>query len=132
MIEITYMAKATHHLVDLDLSSIMDRLADDMEMDSATLTQAEQLYRQYLTLRAMHPGADLVPPKLADAVWHYHMLDSRKYAADCDAMLGGFLHHNPNTPAAVASKNWETTKKLYADTFGVDLDSLGLQAARCE
>src|SRR5262249_39319225 len=30
-----------------------------------------------------------------DRFWHMHILDTRKYAADCDAVFGHFLHHFP-------------------------------------
>ncbi len=30
-----------------------------------------------------------------DEVWHAHILDTRRYAADCDCVFGEFIHHYP-------------------------------------
>ncbi|HSW20197.1 MAG TPA: hypothetical protein VLJ86_23450, partial [Ramlibacter sp.] len=30
-----------------------------------------------------------------DRFWHMHILDTRKYAADCEASFGHFVHHFP-------------------------------------
>jgi hypothetical protein len=35
-----------------------------------------------------------------DEVWHAHILFARKYAADCEALCGCFIHHQPNSEAA--------------------------------
>jgi len=52
-------------------------------------------YKRYLVLHAKYPEATLAPDQDTDRFWHMHILDTRKYAADCDAMFGEFLHHFP-------------------------------------
>jgi len=57
--------------------------------------RAATSYKRYLVLRAKHPTATLVPDKDTDRFWHTHILDTRKYAADCDNIFGEFMHHFP-------------------------------------
>jgi len=54
-----------------------------------------QSYRRYLLLVAKYPEATLAPDQDTDRFWHLHILDTRKYAADCEAVFGEFLHHFP-------------------------------------
>ena len=54
-----------------------------------------QAYKRYLILHAKYPDATLAPDQDTDRFWHMHILDTRKYAADCDAIFGHFLHHFP-------------------------------------
>jgi hypothetical protein len=55
----------------------------------------EQSYKRYLMLQAKYPGLTLAPDQDTDRFWHMHILDTRKYAADCEATFGHFLHHFP-------------------------------------
>ena len=55
----------------------------------------EQEYRRFLCLMTLYPDEDTAPPVDVDTFWHYHILDTMKYAADCEQALGGFLHHYP-------------------------------------
>jgi hypothetical protein len=68
---------------------------DPQAWTAATTQQAESLYRRFLMLHMMFPSEEFVPTKVIDAYWHQHILDTRKYAADCDAVFGTFLHHDP-------------------------------------
>jgi hypothetical protein len=62
-----------------------DEYADRMEV----------AYKRYLILHAKHPQLTLAPEQDIDRFWHMHILDTRKYAADCEATFGHFLHHFP-------------------------------------
>jgi len=55
----------------------------------------EAAYKRYLILHAKYPERTLAPDEDVDRFWHLHILDTRKYAADCDAAFGHFLHHFP-------------------------------------
>ena len=55
----------------------------------------EVAYKHYLMLHARHPDLTLAPEQDVDRFWHMHILDTRKYAADCEATFGYFLHHFP-------------------------------------
>ncbi len=57
--------------------------------------QMEVAYKRYLILHAKHPDMTLAPEQDVDRFWHMHILDTRKYAADCETTFGYFLHHFP-------------------------------------
>jgi hypothetical protein len=52
-------------------------------------------YKRYLILHAKYPEMTLAPDQETDRFWHLHILDTRKYAVDCEASFGRFLHHFP-------------------------------------
>jgi hypothetical protein len=52
-------------------------------------------YRRFLTLVAKYPGESIAPNKDVDKFWHGHILDTMKYAEDCQNVFGFFLHHFP-------------------------------------
>ena len=52
-------------------------------------------YRRFLYLMKIFPNEQAAPLFDVDVFWHYHILDTMKYAADCEAVFGYFLHHFP-------------------------------------
>ncbi|WP_244222537.1 glycine-rich domain-containing protein [Cupriavidus lacunae] len=60
-----------------------------------SLEQAESGYRQFLKLAARYPDTPAVPSEQVDAFWHAHILDTRRYAGDCEHIFGYVLHHDP-------------------------------------
>src|SRR4051794_13094372 len=82
----------------LDLSNVRMKLADPDEgpgFAASELDVREQEYRRFLALHLAYPEMDVVPCKIVDEIWHQHILDTRAYADDCDAIFGHFLHHFP-------------------------------------
>lgn len=55
----------------------------------------ETEYRRFLFLMKKYPDAEASPTVDVDTFWHYHILDTMKYARDCEAVFGYFLHHYP-------------------------------------
>jgi hypothetical protein len=59
-----------------------------------------------------------------DTFWHYHILDTLKYAEDCQAVFGYFLHHFPymglrgEDDLVAHERVGERMRTLYEDTFG--------------
>jgi hypothetical protein len=91
---------------------------------SEVISLMEAEYRKFLALRLAHPGADIVPCKLVDEMWHRHILDTRAYADDCERIFGGFMHHFPyfglrgDNDALALADAYENTLCLYRDAFG--------------
>ena len=84
--------------VDLDLSMIKLKLADADEgvgWSSVHCDEVETEYRRYLALSRAYPGEAIVPSRIVDTFWHYHILDTQAYAVDCEGLFGFFLHHFP-------------------------------------
>ncbi|MEP7297385.1 MAG: hypothetical protein ABI702_14450 [Burkholderiales bacterium] len=97
---------------------------DGYGWSSAHAERVEQAYRRYLTLVAKYPLLSIAPDRDIDSFWHTHILDTKKYAADCEAMFGHFLHHFPylglrgEEDAAAQIKASESTRELYLSEFG--------------
>jgi hypothetical protein len=118
-------------LAKIDLSAVMQHVAADTGLKGEDLARAEQLYRQFLTLKAKFPATSFVPPKLVDEVWHAHITFTRQYFADCDLLFGEYLHHTPDLVGAEESFE-KITVPAYQSHFGVNLKAFGLaDAASC-
>lgn len=62
------------------------------------LERLEKEYRQFLYLIGTNQtGFSTVPwSQELDDFWHEHILDTRRYAQDCDAVFGRMIRHNPH------------------------------------
>ena len=111
----------------LDLEPIKFKLMDPEEGQGWSRDYADRMevaYRRFLTLLATHPEETLAPCKDVDKFWHGHILDTLKYAEDCDRAFGHFLHHFPyfgmrgDEDAANLVRAAATTQRLYREEFG--------------
>jgi hypothetical protein len=124
----TNVATAMHRLDDLlDLSNVKMKLADSEEgpglsTDYIELMEAE--YRKFLGLQLLYPGADIVPCKLVDEMWHRHILDTAAYREDCDAIFGRFLDHFPYFGMR-GEEDAQALHDAYADTLDRYRDAVG-------
>jgi hypothetical protein len=59
------------------------------------LADVERAYRRFLVLNLLYPSETLAVNRILDEYWHSHILDTRKYAADCDQLFGKLLDHFP-------------------------------------
>jgi hypothetical protein len=90
--------------------------------------EVEQQYKKWMMLVAQYPDIHLVPSHFVDIFWHYHILDTQKYAADCLHSFGYFVHHYPyfgmqdEEDKNKASKAWEKTKEIFKNEFNIELD----------
>ena len=111
----------------LDLDPIKLKLMDPEEGQGWSREYTDRMelaYRRFLTLLVTHPDVTLAPCKDVDKFWHGHILDTLKYADDCDTVFGRFLHHFPYfgmrgpEDAANLAKAGENTRRLYREEFG--------------
>ena len=82
----------------LDLDPIKLKLMDAEEGQGWTrgyVDRMELAYKRFLTLMVKFPEESIAPTKDVDKFWHGHILDTLKYAEDCQNMFGYFLHHFP-------------------------------------
>ena len=122
------MSDFSNCITNLDLKNVMARVARDFGLSGETLTAAETQYRQFLQLCLEDTGS--VPTELADKVWHCHILDTRKYAADCEAIFGKLLHHTPHLEAtAELEAETAATQAAWAKKF--QAASLCTKSALC-
>ena len=89
---------------ELELNSVRDALMEKQGWSFERAEAARTEYVRFLTLLQRRPGFMLIPwPNKEgqddlDQFWHQHILDTAKYAADCHALFGRMIHHNPHVP----------------------------------
>jgi hypothetical protein len=112
---------------DLDLDPIKVKLmhkesGEGWSLEKANAVEAE--YRRFLILMKKFPTEQTAPLFDVDTFWHYHILDTMKYATDCEAVFGYFLHHFPyiglrgEDDEAAHQRIGARMKELYEETFG--------------
>ena len=116
----------------LDLDAIKTKLkhvASGEGWSAAHADAVEVEYRRFLTLMKLYPNEATAPLVDVDTFWHYHILDTAKYAADCERAFGYFLHHYPylgmdeDEDGAIRDQAGARMQELYAATFGANLQA---------
>ena len=111
----------------LDLDPIKVKLMDAEDGQGWTREYAERMevaYKRFLTLLVTHPETTVAPSKEIDKFWHAHILDTMKYADDCQRLFGYFLHHFPYfglrgaEDAAQLAQAGQDMERLYLQEFG--------------
>lgn len=115
-------------IAELDLDPIKVKLMHKESGEGWSLERANAVeveYRRFLTLMKKYPHESTSPLVDVDTFWHYHILDTMKYAADCQAVFGYFLHHFPyigmrgEEDAATLARIGQRMQELYEAEFGV-------------
>lgn len=126
----------------IDLEPIMVKLMDPKDGECWKLERAKAVaeqYRRFLELCRKYPDRNIVPYGDLDTFWHYHILDTQKYAADCQAVFGYFLHHFPYLgmrgpeDAEHLKQAFAETQALFQEEFGVPYGGArtGAMASSC-
>jgi hypothetical protein len=114
-------------IAELDLDPIKVKLMHEESGEGWSLAQAnavEAEYRRFLYLMKLFPHEQTAPLADVDTFWHYHILDTMKYAVDCDAVFGYFLHHFPyiglrgEADEEAHQRVGQRMCELYEETFG--------------
>ena len=107
----------------LDLGPIKDKILFSNGYDIQLINEMEVWYKRFLFLNFKYAGS-IVPNELVDEFWHFHILDTRKYAADCEMLFNELLHHFPyfgmrgEDDRKNLNQCYEETKKLFLKEFG--------------
>jgi hypothetical protein len=110
---------------ELNLRSVRAAMIEKHGWTEERADAAQLEYVRFLTLLQTKPGFMLIPWLDAsgrddlDQFWHQHILDTAKYAADCDALFGRMIHHDPHVLRGSREQKdaAEKTRRLYARTF---------------
>jgi hypothetical protein len=125
-------------VMQLDLEPIKMKLTHAASGEGWSLEKAnavEKEYRRFLCLMKMYPDEDTAPLVDVDTFWHYHILDTMKYAADCEQAFGYFLHHYPyvgmggEDDEQFRLDSGDRMRELYEATFGETYPGAVAQAA---
>ena len=115
-------------IANLDLDPIKVKLMHKESGEGWSLEKVNAVeveYRRFLFLMKSFPNEETAPQVDVDTFWHYHILDTMKYAKDCEQAFGYFLHHYPyiglrsEDDVAVQQRAGERMRELYEATFGV-------------
>ena len=113
-------------ILELDLDPIKVKLMHVPSGEGWSLEKTnavEHEYRRFLILMKLYPNEPTAPLEDVDTFWHYHILDTMKYAADCESVFGYFLHHFPyvgmrgEEDAADLVRIGNRMQELYEHTF---------------
>jgi hypothetical protein len=127
---------------ELDLGMIKTKLMDRNEgagWSPERCAEVEVEYRRYLALSRAYPTRAIVPSRIVDTFWHYHILDTQAYAEDCQRIFGFFLHHYPYfgmrglEDAQALGDAYDQTLEVYERNFGLAPTDIWARsgAARC-
>jgi hypothetical protein len=115
-------------VMELNLDPIKMKLMHVESGEGWSLEKAnavEKEYRRFLCLMKLYPEEDTAPLADVDTFWHYHILDTMKYAADCERVFGYFLHHYPyvgmdgsESEEQFRLDSGKRMRELYEATFG--------------
>lgn len=136
----TALAAITAKVDALDLGCIKFKLVDPEEGEGWTRERADRVereYRNFLVLCAVQPDEPTVPFGDVDTFWHQHILDTHKYAADCQAAFGRFLHHFPylgmrgEEDKQKLDESGEATQVAYQTLFGTRMGGAVCTCDKC-
>jgi hypothetical protein len=111
----------------LDLDPIKVKLMHKESGEGWSLEKVNAVeveYRRFLYLMKTFPNEVTAPQVEVDVFWHYHILDTMKYAADCQEAFGYFLHHFPyigmrgEDDEQAQERAGQRMRELYEATFG--------------
>lgn len=116
-------------VAQIDLSKINRKLQyeDPDRWTDDRITEAEEAYRRFLVLNLLYPEERLAVNEVLDDYWHAHILDTERYAADCDRIFGSMLHHYPYFGLPGEDDEGQNvtafgvTQRIWQETFGVPL-----------
>lgn len=119
------LQQAKAYIDNIDFSMIINKMVtrDDWLEDEALAVC--KMYRNYLFLQKKYKDQfELPPSEEIDEFWHQHILDTKKYHIDCEAIFGKYLHHYPylgvddRTDLKYLNNAFEKTQELYEKEFG--------------
>lgn len=94
-------------------------------------------YQRYMAVTKALGGLQLVPNADIDEIWHMHILDTRAYATDCEALFGELLHHYPyfGMLGEDNKKQWlqvqDGSENLWQELFGEQLYGTNNEPQKC-
>lgn len=110
--------------IDMEMIKMKMSLEDEGEgWTKEQCDDAEIEYKRFLHLNKKFLKSAIVPTDVIDTVWHYHILDTRAYHKDSEAVFGGYFHHFPyfglrgDEDKQNLNNAFEQTKELYEREF---------------
>jgi len=112
-----YRVITGNHVIDtLDLNVVIDdliaikQLNEDSRNLTAKVKKLSEQYKAFLYLNLKYPEEVLVPFPELDEFWHCHILHTKKYLDDCNAVFGYYLHHQPHRQKSLVDRQFYLTQ----------------------
>lgn len=119
--------QATQYILAMDFSPIINKLINHMGWSKSHALEICTMYRRFLILHKKYGQEHTLPPSEdIDEFWHMHILDTKRYRADCHKIFGYYLDHYPYLGIDESSnfkdleRAFNKTQELYAHEFGGD------------
>jgi len=121
---------AASYLDQLDLSYLCNKMCSSYyslpRWQPPLASICEMLYKRFLWLLIKFPDQQLTPTRDIDEFWHNHILYTKQYVVDCNALLGRYIHHQPSDPddkkeMTLISDQFRKTQALYFQEYGEKL-----------
>ncbi len=115
--------EAILRIKNLNLSNIKTKLMKTNGLNQKQVDCIELWYKRFLEIHLKYPDQDIVPNQVIDEMWHLHILDTRKYANDCQSIFGEFIHHNPSyshKESKASNEAFDKTNLYFRIEFGED------------
>jgi uncharacterized membrane protein YgcG len=91
------LAVKRRRIASLGLDTVREKARQRHGWTEERAKELEGDYRDFLVLVAENPNDTISPWSDAlDLFWHEHILDTRKYDADCKRIFGRKVQHDPN------------------------------------
>ena len=128
---------ALERVASLDFSMLKRKLGEEKGWSPEYQSEVEDLYRRFLALNIVYRDQKICPTGPIDEFWHAHILDTRKYAGDCQELFGEYLHHFPYfgmrgpDDRADLETAFDQSRALFIRHFGIDPCGGETQARGC-
>lgn len=81
----------------IDLSPVIKRMVKIHHWTQQEALLSADQYKNFLFLKKKYGNKYSLPPSIdIDEIWHNHILNTKKYAEDCNIIFGEYLHHTPH------------------------------------
>jgi hypothetical protein len=121
----------------LNFTMLKRKMTEDRGWTPEYCEEVESLYRRFLALNVRYPNRKICPTGPIDDFWHAHILDTRAYMQDCDAIFGKYLHHFPYFGMRGAEDQmaldqaFRESIELFITHFGIDPTAGDIMARSC-
>lgn len=115
------------YIDSIDFTQVIDKMVNYNGWMKEDAEKTCLQYRRFLYLNRKYcfKKVEALPPSEdIDEFWHSHILDTKAYMKDCQAIFGQYLHHYPyfgiddKSDKGALYLAFEKTKALYFQEFG--------------
>ena len=116
----------------MDLSCVLNRMIDKEGWLKGDAEKALEMYKNFLLISRKYGSKDIffIPTIDIDEIWHNHILCTKTYTKDMNAIFGRYFHHVPDEEAEHlelkydSANSFQKTAEFYKKEFGTDYENI--------